>query len=287
MRRLSAAITLMLLIFHSAGAQEKSDREKAGLHGPVRSVRSETIDYRNETLKISLGTTERESVTYDEKGNQIERITDLMGLVGKEVRSYDTNGNLTQSVLSDDTGALERRVYAYENGKLMRIVSYDADGKVEIMEVNSYGKDGRLLEAKYVNGKRSLGKTIYKHDEQGNLSEVAFYLGGAKSIAPVGPCQGEHRITYTYDAQRNPTKIVFYEPNGKVKQRWQYSYDAKGLVTTHILEYYSLKQTFIYVYEYDSRGNWIRKTATKDLGSNDFPEASKATSVTSREISYY
>ena len=33
-----------------------------------------------------------------------------------------------------------------EGGKLISIVSYDADGKVDSKQFNSYGKDGLLLE---------------------------------------------------------------------------------------------------------------------------------------------
>lgn len=106
MRRSAAALTFTLLLFAAAGAQEKSDREKANLLGPVRSVRSETIDYKDETLKQSLGTRDVETFTYDEKGNEIEHITHLVqgSLFGKEVRTYDAKGNLIEAVLSTDMG---------------------------------------------------------------------------------------------------------------------------------------------------------------------------------------
>lgn len=287
MRHLLTAVTLMLLLCYSAEAQEKSDREKANLLGPVRSVRLETVDYRDAALKVSLGTREREFVTYDQKGNEIERVTNLLDLVGKEVRTYDSNGKLIEIAVFNSEGLHERQVHAYKNGKLLQIISYDANGKVILTEVNSYDKDGRLLETNYVSEKKSFGKTLYKHDDKGNLLEVAYFQGGAKSIALVGPCRGAHRITYSYDEQRQPTKIVHFEPDGKVKETFQYSYDNKGLVTAHYLEYYEAKQTFAYSYEFDSHGNWTRKLTTKDLGNKDFPDASKAVSVTSREISYY
>ena len=290
MQRLSAALTFTFLLFSTAVAQEKSDREKANLLGPVRSVRSETIDYKDETLKQSVGTWELETVTYDEKGNEIERITSLAqgSFVGKEVRTYDAKGNLIGSVVSNEEGVHERRVHAYEGGKLVSIVSYDADGKVVSKQFNSYGKNGLLLEEKYLVGKKPFGKTVYKYDQIGNLSEVAFYApNGAKSIALMGPCLGAHRVTYAYNAQRNPTRVVQYNPDGEVNESWQYSYDSKGLVTAKSFEYGSLKQTFVYVYEYDSRGNWIRKITT--IGSNNSSRIgpSSTTSVTSREISYY
>ena len=80
----------------------------------MRSVRLETVEYKDETLKQSVGTWEVNSVTYDEKGNEIERFTSLdQGtFVGKEVRTYDAKGNLIAVVVSNEEGVHERRVYA-------------------------------------------------------------------------------------------------------------------------------------------------------------------------------
>ena len=290
MRRLSAALTFTFLLFFSAVAQEKSDREKANLLGPVRSVRLQTTGYRDETLKQSLGVADSATVTYDEKGNEVECITVLAGLFGKEVRKYDAKGNLIECVVSNDSGVHERKVYAYENGKLVRIVGYDADGKLEWKQFNSYGKDGLLLEEKYLIGEKAYGKTIFKYDKIGNLSELAFYApNGAKALALIGPCRGAHRVTYAYNEQRQPLKVSHYETNGEVSWSWQYSYDSKGLITAESIGYYSSKQTSVYVYEYDSRGNWIKKTTTQAPGPKrppDIPPPSTA-SVTSREITYY
>ena len=288
MRRLSATLTFTFLLFFSAVAQEKSDREKANLLGPVRSVRSETIEYKDATLKQRVGIGGSESVTYDEKGNELERNTSLIegSFASKEVRTYDTTGKLIGSVSSAVEGAHERRVYLYEGGKLIRLVSYDANGKVESEQSNSYGKDGRLLEEKYVVGKRAFGKTVFKYDQIGNLSEMAFYLpDGKKSLAVIGPCVGTHRVIYTYNDERKPIKITHSDPDGEVKWSWEYAYDSKGMLTNEIAGYLSTRQSFVYAYEYDSRGNWIRKIATKDLGVKDPP--SSTVSVTSREISYY
>ncbi len=282
----------MLLLFSSIVAQEKSDREKANLLGPVRSVRSKTIDYKDETLKQTSGTWNAESVTYDEKGNEIEHITSLVqgSLVSKEVRTYDATGKLIGSVSSTDADVSERRIYTYEGGKLIRVVSYDANGKVDSEQTNSYDKDGRLLEERYVVGKRAFGKTVFKYDQIGNLLEAAFYApDGKKSLAVMGPCLGTHRMTYTYNDLRKPTRIAHSEPNGEVKWSWEYSYDSKGMITTEKIQYLSSTQTFVYVYEYDSRGNWIKKTTAKDFGVISAPHMppDSTASVTSREISYY
>lgn len=292
MRRLSATLTLTLFLFSSAVAQEKTDREKANLLGPVRSVRSETIEYKDATLKQRVGTGESGSVTYDERGNEIERNTSLIqgSFVSREVRTYDATGKLIGSVSSTDDGAHERRVYSYEGGKLIRMINYDADGKVDSEQFNSYGKDGRLLEEKYGDGKSAFGKTVFKYDQIGNLSEAAFYLpNGTKSIAVMGACVGTHRVTYTYNDKRKPIKIAHYDPDGEVKWGWEYSYDSKGMLTTEVVQYLSSRQTNAYVYEYDSRGNWIKKITTIDFGFKSAPHIAprNTASVTSREITYY
>lgn len=292
MRRVLTALTVTLLLCYSASAQDKSDREKASLLGPVRTVHTQNTDYGDGTLKEPLGTRKQDTVTYDQKGNEIERIIydDYGFLRGKEVRTYDADGNLTDSVFSDETAVAGRRVYAYQNGKVTRIVAYDAKGKVETTHVNSYGKDGLLFEEKYLAGGKLLGKTVYKHDQNGNLTEMRFYLGnGARAIAPVGPCLGAHRMTYSYNKQNQPIKVVAYEANGEFKSRWKYSYDAKGQITADIRETPWSKQAFAFEYEYDSRGNWTRKIVTKDYASRiamDMENA-RATSVVSRDISYY
>ena len=290
MRRLSIAVTLTMLLFYSSNAQQKTDREKADLLGPVRSVRSTTTEYKDATLKVSLETKERYTITYDEKGNQLEHIIEeFYGMPGgKDIRKYDSKGILNEILVFNSEGLHERQVHAFENGKLMSIIYYDPKGKETISEINSYGEGGLLLQTKYIEKKKAFGKTVYKYDEKGNLTDAGYYdMNGAKSFALLGPCRGAHRVTYAYNEQRKQTKIVFYELDERVKDAFQYSYDAKGLVTTHILQYYDVKQAFAYSYEFDSHGNWIRKVTTKDLGNNDFPDASKQVSVTSRQISYY
>ena len=292
MRRLLTAFTVTLLLSYSAGAQNKSDREKASLLGPVRTVRTQNTDYSDGTLQERLGTKERDTVTYDQKGNEIERVIydDYGFLRGKEVRTYDAQGNLTENVFSDETGVVGRRVYTYQNGKRIRIVASDSKGKVDTTQDNLYGKDGLILEEKYSAGGKALGKTVYKHDQNGNLTGVRFYLAnGAKAIAPVGPCLGAHRMTYSYNKQNQPTKVVAYEPNGEFKASWKYSYDTKGQTTEKIYETQWSKQAFTFAYEYDSRGNWTRQIVTKDYVSSlamDM-ENTRATSVVSRDISYY
>lgn len=292
MHRLFTVLTLTLLLFNSVGAQKKSDREKENLLGAVRSVRSQMIDYVDGKLEEKGRTKQLDIVNYDTKGNEAERtIYDDYGfLVGKEVHTHDAHGYLIESVLSDPKGVvMGRRVYAYDNSKLTQIVGSDGKGNVGLKQVNSYGENDRLREVSYYDPKKAVGKTVYKYDGKGNISEVAFYLANdSKAVAPIGPCLGAHRVTYSYDEKGQPHKVVAYEPDGEVKKSWQYSYNPKGQIAEDIRESAWSRTTFVYTYEYDSHDNWIKQVATV----NHRPKLSQmepheGKTVILREITYY
>lgn len=292
MHRLFTVLTLTLLLSNSAGAQKKPDREKENLFGVVRSVRSQMTDFIDEKLQEKGRTKQLDVVTYDTKGNEVERTiyNDYGFLVGKEARTHDAKGNLIESILSDPKGAvMERRVYTYNNDKLTQIVSSDGKGNVGLKQANSYGDSGRLREETYYDPKKAVGKTVYKYDEKGNVSEVAFYLAnGSKAVAPIGPCLGAHRVTYSYDEKGKPIKVIAYEPDGEVKKSWQYSYNPKGQIAEDIRESVWSRTKFVYTYEYDSHGNWIKQIATvNDQSKLSQMEPHERKAIISREIAYY
>ena len=292
MYRLFFVLTLSLLLLNSSSAQKKTDRERENLLGAVRSVRSQLTDYIGENLVGEGRTKQLDMVFYDANGNEVERtIYDDYGfLVGKELRTYEASGNLIKSVLSDDKGmVMERKVYAYEHDKLTEIVSYDGKDNISLKQANTYLKNGRLGEQTYYDSKQAAGKTVYKYDEKGNLSEVTFYLAnGSKAVAPIGPCLGAHRVTYSYDDKGRPMKVVAYEPTGEPKKSWQYSYTPQGQIVEDIRESEWSRMIFVYTYEYDSRGNWIKQIATvTDQSKLSKLEPNKRKTIITRELAYY
>jgi hypothetical protein len=289
--RSCGALTLVLILVNLAVAQ-KTDRERASLLGAVHSVRSQTEDYAGENLQEKVRTRQLDTVTYDTNGNESERIIydDYGFLVGKEVHTRDAKETLIESILSDPKGVvMERRAYTHDNGKLIQITTYDGKGIAVLKQVNSHDAHGRLRDETYYDPKNAVGKTVYKYDEKGNISEVAFYLAsGAKAVAPIGPCLGAHKVIYSYDGKGKPNKVVAYEPNGEIKKSWSYVYNPKGQVAEDIRESVWSNTKFIYTYEYDSKGNWIKQTATVtdqskliDTGTNE------RKTVISRGITYY
>jgi len=307
MHKLFTFLSLPLLLFGLAAAHKPSDREDEQLLGPVRSVNSQTTMSLEGEPKTSKGLTRQlDLVAYDDRGNEAERtIYDDYGFLrGRHVNKRDPDGHLVEGIMSDPKGAvLGREVYVYSGGKLAETVSYDGKGEVGLREVRAYDERGQLSEVTYYEGTKAFGKTVYRYDGEGRGSEMVFYLAdGSKAVAPIGPCLGAHRMTYSYDEKGRSQKVVAYETNGKMKKSWFYAYNDRGLMAEEKVESDGSYATSVYAYEYDKRGNWTRRTETettlhkpgqfrilRDLGYDEPDEMppSRARIIYSRKIAYY
>jgi hypothetical protein len=292
MRFSSIRILALALLFFAAANAQKTDREKAGLLGAVKTVSSKTTSYLDGNLQSIGQEKQQDAVTYDKVGNEIERVVydDYGFLVGKEARAF-VGFNLVESVLSDPENAvMEKQTYSYEKNRLVQILNFDAKGVVYLKQAYIYDAKGNLSEEIYYVKDKLAGKTVYLYDAKGNNSEVAFFLAdGAKAVAPIGPCLGAHRVAYSYNEAGKPSVVTAYEPDGKVKQSWRYGYNAKGNVAEDARESVYSNLKFVYTYEYDSGGNWTKRiasiTTTSKLSGDGKPSERKA--VTTRAITYY
>lgn len=285
----------------SANAQKKTDVQKENLSGAVKSVSSKMIDYADENKQNPRRTVQRDLISYDKKGNEIERIIydDYGFLVGKNRNTYDEKGNLSESVLTDEKNrVLEKSVHEYEQGNLIQIVTFDGEERAQLKQINSFDAKGYITAETYFVSTKPVGKTVYKYDSDYNLIEVAFFNSdGNKAIAPIGPCLSSHKLVYSYSG-KHPAQIVAYEPDGKIKKSWKYSYDKNGRLIDDVRESeYSIVK-FQYSYEDDSKGNWIKQfSVSTSVSKSDMSLMSSSKSdkllplkritVISREITYY
>jgi TonB family protein len=97
----------------------ETDRDRDGLLGPVRRVRTETVKLSNKGGKIVEGQRAvMEVVAYDIKGVKIENAyfpVPGAALTGKEVYKYDDKGNIVEmTLLNADGSLLSKEVYSYE-----------------------------------------------------------------------------------------------------------------------------------------------------------------------------
>ncbi len=294
-------LVLFVLTFCLVGNGQKSDRERANLTGPVKAVRE-----MSEGPKSGSGDT----VTYDENGNEIERvmISDFGELMGKQTQTFNSSGSLQKSTFLDPKGLKkEESIYSYSNGKLSQILRFDHKGVLREKTVRTFDSSGNVLEEVYFDPNIARAKTVYKYDDEGNAIEMAFFLSdGQKAHAPVGPCLGAHKVTYTYDKARRPITKAAFETNGREKKSWTYSYTDSGDYLKYTIKSGSSTTSISYSYEYDSKGNWVKSTSVtetdnhmleliqKATGSKATPEETQAfkdattiTRVTRREITYY
>ena len=254
--------------------------------------------------------TEEDSVTYDRRGNEVERvmISDFGELMGTMTQSFGPDGLLKETLWSDPKGAQrERTVYSFANGKVAEIFRYDAANVLREKTVRTHDAKGRLIEETYFDPLKARAKTVFKNDENGNAVEMAFFLSdGKKAIAPVGPCLGAHRVTHGYDANSRIVAKTVFEPDGTVKKSWTYAYDDRGNILKMKIKSTGSTSTIDYKYEFDSFGNWIKSiqvygpedgmlelmlqaTGKKltDEEMRGLRDAATITSVRVREIAYY
>src|SRR6185436_5339058 len=98
---------------------EETDRQRDGLVGPVRRVRTEVVKLSNDSGKLSEGKhAVLEVVSYDIKGTKTEnQYFPIAGanLTGKEVYKYDDKGNISEmTLLNPDGSLLSKETYKYE-----------------------------------------------------------------------------------------------------------------------------------------------------------------------------
>lgn len=97
----------------------ETDRDRDGLVGPVRRIRTETAKLLNKGDKWIEGTrVVLETATYDMKGVKVDNAYFLSAsgsLTGKEVYKYDDKGNIVEMTLFNTDGSvLSKEVYKYE-----------------------------------------------------------------------------------------------------------------------------------------------------------------------------
>ncbi len=192
---------LFCLCLPLAGAEKKTDVEKAGYKGRVKSVKVSSFDIE-----------------------QIDGKLVRTGLVfpGENITKYDEKGNKTESVSYDASGKIkERFTLKYdEKGNKVKVAGYDAIGKSEGTTTYKYDEKGNKVEEAvyYASGKLD-SKRTYKYDEIGNLVETLTYDASGKVTL---------KNSTKYDKKGNKVKETgydFFNPTGILgnEQTWEFT----------------------------------------------------------------
>lgn len=206
-----------------------------------------------------------------------------------ELQLLPSSGGTLTTVYDEHNRPVEGRVSDANSRVLMKIVrTYDAEGRVqgdkliteEMESILPEQLTGQLNDAqkkalsKFAAGVFASGESGYKYDSQGRVVEKSS-LSGVPGNQLTKIAYNDHG-----DVSDEVTVVVMSADIGTV-----YGFDEHdNLVPTSKSDTPGPSQGETrYVYEYDSHGNWTKKTTSVRQGQAEF----KVSTVITRTLSYY
>lgn len=288
--RMRATLLVLGILCVTANAQAQSDREQDRFFGPVQSVsmevaefttkdgksveglrvRSQTVSYdargnrikridfnrdgsvaqtliysydtegRNvgyEDYAAGLSTPRKHIYVLDQRGNRVEyRIVQPDGSAGDEkyVYKYDSNGNKLAEELYHKTSLISRNEISYDDhGRLISRISYNPDESISSRVGVTFAEDGKPMERTRHDGDLLTYRVRYTYDNRRRPIEVET-VGSYVENDSSSESHITGKVVYVYKGQDQPKEMLIYNQDGSLRER--------------------------VVFEYDSRGNWIKRT---------------------------
>lgn len=300
MRRV-LTILLGAMVSLIANGQTRSDLEQAGLRGPVQTVAIEVAEFTvSDGKNIEGPRVPVQTVSYDERGNRTKRVdfnrdgsvaqtivynydadgrstgyeehTPGLETARKHIYVLDQNGKRVEYKIMQPTGSAgdERYVYKYDasgnriaedlfhktslvsrnenaydaQGRLIAQTFYNPDGSVSARIANSFSADGKRLERIRHEGDLLTYRVRYQYDGKGRLERVET-VGSYVDLDSGSDGYVTGQVVYVYKGKDQPKETVIYNPDGSFRERL--------------------------VFEYDSHGNWTRRTRRVKTNGKDTP----------------
>ena len=275
-------VTMDSTWFDDKGNRVKED--KFGAKGQLLSEYTCKFD-SNENLLESKNTRKnkvehKEAYKYDDKGHVTENILYKGGdsLYEKDSYKYDDKGLVIEKDVDEFFPVKKTTKHFYElnaNGDKVKenvfvigksvgiLHSWKYDGNSNMVEQDDYSLDGRIT-----------AKILQKYDAQGNMTEYGTYNSDGSLSA---------KRTDTYNMKGYKTEEDWYRGDGQKTRYYTYGYDDKGNQTQYkqynvYKDDTQMEVADTYLFEYDKKDNWVKKTDLKIDGT---------ITVTEREIMYY
>jgi len=202
------------------------------------------LDEQWDTLMSGWVNSEKDTYTYDAKGNKTEKLTHYWNgiewvLSWKSTYTYDVNGNGTEELFKYWNGSVwvSDRKYTY---------TYDANRRITEMLIQAWNGSAWDNNMKITYTYDVSGKPIEELDQMWNGSAWINYS----------------KYVVTYDAKENPTQEMRQNWNGSTwmdSTKWTFTCDTSGNITEEILQNWN-GSTWInsdkYTYTYNANGNF-------------------------------
>jgi hypothetical protein len=300
-----AFVTACLFWPSAANAQGRTDREQAGLIGPVKSVEAYHISFALKDGKTKEAKRKPWYFdTYNIDGNKTERVFYDSNRIDKHLYIYDTKGRCTgheaYKVTSDNTLTFQgKSLYVLDdNGNTIELKFFDSDGDLTDLTTYTYDTKGNKIEEAHLTASGQLRRRyVSTYDERGNQTgqisfgdndsverkdESVFDDSGNRieSLAYLGGMP-IRKAVYKYDEKRRILEEEITEVNSIPNFPELALRDPEKVVYTHddekrtkeVASYEpdgSLKERVIYTY--DEKGNEIGKAMFKADGSPKNPD---------------
>ena len=267
----------------TATAQAKRDRESDGLRGSVQTVKTEVVELTTKDGKSVEGPRSIvQTIDYDAHGNRLKRVDyNRDGSIAQTISyTYDTAGRNTGYedytpglttprkhiyVLASDgkkseyniiqptgTAGDEKYLYKYDNsgnrvaeelyhkkslisrnensfdtqGRLILQTIYNPDGTIAARIKNSYAGDGKPLERVRHDGDLLTYRVRHKYDDKGRLGEREV-TGSFVEMDSDSESYPTGRVVYSYKDDR-PKEAITYNPDGSFRDKVVFDYDSRG-----------------------------------------------------------
>lgn len=176
--------------------------------------------------------TDKTGHVYDNRGNVIEKI-DYLNFEKpqfKTVYEYNDDNNLVSETKYDKAGnVLYKTVSDYDNKLLIKTETLNADGSLEYSKEMKYDDKGNtVFVSVYDKFSDRKIQDEFEYDDKGNKIKVLKSENGSHLFT----------TTYSYD-EHNNLKIITVTDNSS-----------------------EITENIEYEYEYDNKGNWVRKSIT-------------------------
>ena len=247
---ISAVLALACALPLGAKAQQmESDLDHAGLRGDVQMMRETTRGTHGQVIGYPI------------------------------TNYYNAVGNLRRVVYCDTTGQeLQEVRYKYDSlGVLIHTSRYRIN-KNEPIQENTYTRDRRkrTLTVEMVAFQDSLDDHIvYNFNKEGHVEDISNYDATGALLS---------RDFYKYDENNRCTEIIYTEGvDENYRRTEQFRYDSDGnTIECRTLHITTERQRLIYVYDFDTYGNWVKRHVYNITG-----KTAELLQVVSREIVYF
>jgi len=294
-------IIMGLVLSPAVNAQKKSDREKSGLIGPVKSVREEEAEYEfNNNGRLAESKRELSSVEeYNPAGQLLYRGAYTSGEKKSEILSQDTNrydegGRLveTTTIHSKYSNLPDKKIYIYDDhGNLKEKKGFDSNNNLLGSYSYLYDPEGNVVE------ERSSGtnKLYYsnwvqkrRYDANGRMIEESSYEEQDGRLVPYDFRLGYYKRVNLYDSQGRVVGTNYIGLDEGLYRTESTKFDDRGneIESTTFNADGTINSRESYSYEFDRYGNAIKDTTYEWL-TEDGKSFFRPKDVTYRTITYF